>query len=66
MRKPYKSEFTKFLEEYKAAHPETEKRQAEGLALLWNKSVDRDFQKAAQKARVDQKPYVYLTASPNN
>jgi hypothetical protein len=59
--KPYKSEITQFLEQLKAADPKLEQRQRDGRALLWDKQVDRDAQKAARLARVPQKPYVYGT-----
>jgi hypothetical protein len=61
--KPYKSEITQFLEQLKTADPKLEQRQREGRALLWDKQVDRDAQKAVRQARVPQKPYVYGTES---
>jgi hypothetical protein len=36
-----------------------EERQREGLALLWDKSVDRAAVSEFKEARVAQKPYVY-------
>jgi hypothetical protein len=59
--KPYKSEITQFLEQLKAADPKLEQRQRDGRALLWDKQIDRDAQKASKQARVPQKPYVYST-----
>ncbi|WP_154699839.1 DUF3460 family protein, partial [Bordetella pertussis] len=36
MAKNYESEITRFLKEYKTAHPDTEQRQREGRARLWD------------------------------
>ena len=37
----YVSEFDQWLRKYKEEHPNTEQRQREGRALLWEKSPDQ-------------------------
>lgn len=59
MAENYKSDITQFLEQYKAAHPDTEKRQREGRGLLWDKPQDPELLEGFRAARVPQKPYVY-------
>ncbi len=58
-RPSYQSDATLFIDQLKAETPGMEERQREGLALLWDKSVDRDAIGAFEDARVAQKPYVY-------
>jgi hypothetical protein len=58
-RPSYQSDATLFIDQLKAATPGMEERQREGLALLWDKSVDRDAVSEFKEARVAQKPYVY-------
>lgn len=61
-RRPhYKSDTTQFIEQLKQAKPALVSEQRSGLALLWNKLVDRDAWKGFRKAQVAQKPYVYQT-----
>jgi len=55
----YVSDFTQFMNGYLQQHPDVAQGQVEGRALLWDKQVDRDFQRDAQASRVKQKPYVY-------
>ncbi|WP_374352270.1 DUF3460 family protein [Chitinimonas sp.] len=57
----YVSETTQFLRDFLDKHPEVAQGQLEGRALLWDKTVDRDFQRDAEAARLKQKPYVYQT-----
>ncbi|MET0184230.1 DUF3460 family protein [Schauerella aestuarii] len=59
MANNYQSEITQFLESYKKSHPETEQRQREGRARLWDKPQDAELQEGFRQARVPQKPYVY-------
>ncbi len=62
IRRPdYKSDTTLFIEQLKQTQPTLEAEQRTGLALLWNKIVDRDAWKGFRKAKVAQKPYVYQT-----
>jgi len=60
-RPDYKSDTTQFLEQLKQNKPALVADQRNGLALLWNKIVDREAWKGYRKARVAQKPYVYQT-----
>ncbi|KKB65121.1 hypothetical protein WM40_00055 [Robbsia andropogonis] len=56
----YKSEVTEFLNELKATHPELDKEQQTGRALLWDKKpIDLAQRAADTHARVKQTPYVY-------
>ncbi len=61
-RPAYQSEATKFINELKAKTPGMEERQREGMALLWDKVMDREAWSEYRAARVAQKPYVYQTA----
>ncbi len=60
-RPDYVSDTTQFIEQLKREHPQLEAQQRQGRALLWDKSISRDDQKAFKDARVAQKPYVYQT-----
>lgn len=55
----YVSEVTQFINQYKKDNPDTEKRQLEGRALLWDKEIDLEQQEQYKSAQVPQKPYVY-------
>src|SRR5690606_37555487 len=59
MAKNYESEITQFLKKYKTEHPDTELRQREGRARLWDKHIDPEFQEGYRAGKVPQKPYVY-------
>lgn len=59
MAKHYESDITRFLKQYKDQHPDTEMRQREGRARLWDKNIDPELQEGFKQARVPQKPYVY-------
>ena len=59
--KPYKSDVTSFIEELKAKKPTLEAEQRQGLALLWDKSIDLSAQAEYRDAAVAQQPYVYQT-----
>ena len=61
MAKNYESEVTQFLNKYKADHPNTEQRQRDGRARLWDKHIDPELQEGFRAGRVPQKPYVYQT-----
>ncbi|MYN12943.1 DUF3460 family protein [Pusillimonas sp. TS35] len=61
MAKSYESEITQFLKKYKSEHPDTEARQREGRARLWDKYIDPELQEGYRAGRVAQKPYVYQT-----
>jgi hypothetical protein len=62
-RPDYKSETTLFIEQLKKDEPKLVADQRNGLALLWNKLVDRDAWTGYRKAKVAQKPYVYQTSN---
>jgi hypothetical protein len=59
MAQNYQSEITQFLNKYKADHPDTEKRQREGRARLWDKEIDAQLQEEFRAGRVPQRPYEY-------
>jgi len=61
MAKNYESDVTQLIKQFKEQHPETELRQREGRARLWDKSLDAELQEGFKQARVPQKPYVYQT-----
>ncbi|MFT0851732.1 DUF3460 family protein [Achromobacter sp. F4_2707] len=61
MAKHYESDVTQFINQYKKQHPDTELRQREGRARLWDKNLDPELQEGFKQARVPQKPYVYQT-----
>lgn len=60
-RPHYASDATQFLDQLKASRPELDAEQRQGRALLWDKQVDREFQRQAEASRVAQSPYVYQT-----
>ncbi len=60
-RPHYASDATQFIDQLKAENPQLEAGQREGRALLWDKPVDREFQRQAEAARVPQGAYVYQT-----
>ena len=60
-RPDYRSDITLFLEQLKAANPNMEAGQRKGMALLWDKVVDRADWTGYRKAKVPQKAYVYQT-----
>ncbi len=62
-RPDYRSEVTQFIDELKAANPGLEAAQRAGRGRLWDKTIDREFEAAAEAADVPQKPYVYQTNS---
>ena len=55
----YKSDYEKFLEEMRSKHPEWERDQRQGLALLWNRKVDFTEQKALREVAVKPRSYPY-------
>ena len=62
-RRPhYTSDATDFIEQLKRDKPGLDEGQRQGRALLWDKQIDRDLQAEFRAGRVQQKPYVYLTA----
>lgn len=61
MAKHYESEITQFLNEYKRAHPDTEQRQREGRARLWDRQLDPELLENFRAGKVPLAPYVYQT-----
>lgn len=61
MASHYESEITKFINEYKRRHSDTEQRQREGRALLWDKNLDPELLENYRAGRLCQPPYVYQT-----
>ena len=59
--KPYTSDVTRFIGELKAKKPTLAAEQRAGMALLWDKRIDRQAQAEYRKARVPQPPYVYFS-----
>ncbi len=60
-RPHYASDATQFIDQLKTAQPQLEAEQRQGRALLWDKQVDREFQRQAEASRVPQGAYVYQT-----
>jgi hypothetical protein len=58
--KPHTSDVTQFINELKAKRPTLEAEQRAGMALLWDKRIDRQAQAEYQQATVPQAPYVYF------
>jgi len=58
-RPHYASEATRFLDDLKRSQPQLREQQLQGLARLWDKTLDRDLQAEFSAARVAQRPYVY-------
>ncbi|HEY2024086.1 DUF3460 family protein [Paraburkholderia sp.] len=59
----YVSPFEQFLNQYKSAHPEVDRQQMEGRALLWDKLPDADAttQEPYGEGRLPQPAYVYYS-----
>jgi len=55
----YESDITRFIKELKATKPDLERKQREGRAIWWDKTLDRDELMRQQQARVPQQGYVY-------
>jgi hypothetical protein len=58
---PYESDFTRFIRDLKQKKPDIDRKQAEGRAIWWDKSLDRDEQERFAESRVPQQGYVYQT-----
>lgn len=61
MAKNYESDITRFLNDFKKQHPETDAKQREGRGRLWDKPIDPQLQEGYRSAAVPQAPYVYYT-----
>ena len=62
-RPKYQSEVTQFIEQLKSKDPALEAKQRQGRDLLWDKEVNRSDWSEYREAQVEQKAYVYQTAS---
>lgn len=62
MSKHYESDVTQLIHQLKDQSPDTELRQREGRARLWDKSIDPELQEGYKQANVPQPPYVYYPA----
>jgi hypothetical protein len=60
-RPDYNSDATQLIEQLKADKPDLDARQRAGMAILWDKHVDRQAWSEWRDAEVRQKPYVYQT-----
>lgn len=60
-RPDYNSEATQFIEQLKVEKPDLDARQRAGMAIWWDKNVDREAWSEWRAAAVPQKPYVYQT-----
>lgn len=60
-RPDYNSEVTQFIEQLKIDKPDLDARQRAGMAIWWDKNVDREAWSEWRAAEVPQKPYVYQT-----
>jgi hypothetical protein len=61
-RPKYQSDVTQLIAQLKEKNPELDASQREGVALLWDKTVDRSAWSEYREATVPQKPYPYQTA----
>lgn len=56
----YESDYTRFMREWLAQHPEEKTVQQCGRALWWDRGTrDQDAQRQQAAAQVPQKPYYY-------
>jgi hypothetical protein len=62
-RPKYKSEASQFIDQLKSKDPALESKQRQGRDLLWDKEVNRSDWSEYRAAQVEQKSYVYQTAS---
>ncbi|MFA7668115.1 MAG: DUF3460 family protein [Burkholderiaceae bacterium] len=59
MAKNFESDITQMIRQYKEQHPDTEQRQREGRARLWDKNLDAELQEGFKQANVPLTPYAY-------
>jgi uncharacterized protein DUF3460 len=60
-RPDYNSDATALIEQLKADKPDLDARQRAGMAIFWDKHVDREAWSNWRDAAVPHKPYVYQT-----
>ena len=64
-RDHYRSELSQFIDQLKVDSPDLEARQLAGRAIWWDKTVDRQADRALAEGRVAQKAYVYGNGGDN-
>lgn len=64
-RPHYRSDATQFIADLKQTRPETDRRQREGRALLWDRRIDRELQAEFRAGKVPQSGYVYYDMAPS-
>lgn len=57
----YESDITRFIRELKAKSPDLDRKQREGRAIFWDKTLDADDLRRWNESAVEQQPYVYQT-----
>ena len=57
----YESDITRFIRELKAKSPDLDRKQREGRAIFWDKTLDADDLRRWNESAVKQQPYVYQT-----
>lgn len=57
----YESDITRFIRELKAKLPDLDRKQREGRAIFWDKTLDADDLRRWNESAVEQQPYVYQT-----
>ena len=58
-RPDYNSDATQLIEQLKAQKPDLDARQRAGMAIFWDKHVDREAWSEFRDGQVRQKAYVY-------
>ncbi len=61
MAAQYESDITRFIRELKAKSPDLDRKQREGRAIFWDRTLDADDQRRWKDSTVPQQPYVYQT-----
>jgi hypothetical protein len=61
MAAQYESDITRFIRELKAKSPDLDRKQREGRAMFWDKTLDPDDLRRWRDSDVPQQPYVYQT-----
>jgi hypothetical protein len=61
MATEYESDITRFIRELKAKAPELDRKQREGRAIFWDKTLDPDELRRWKDSAVPQQSYVYFS-----
>lgn len=62
-QRAYVSDFTRFMDEFMAAHPEERRTQREGWFIFWDKRVDLKAQREHEESEVPTPAYYYFELS---